>query len=225
MNDKLNKVVIALSEERLKSAYNLTGQSEIITSLSYKAWNLTLCSSLYPLLQIIEICLRNSVHNAMQEHFKDGLWFKNKEILQSFDLSKVDQTIRNLVEMSRSTDLNHLVSELPFGFWTGLMAKSYERTIWHPLLKKIFPHIPKAYRTRACINERFKNVRKLRNRVFHHQRIWHYPDLLAQKQAIIDAIYWIEPAVIDYLKPIDQFDEVYCRGFEHYKIEIAKLLT
>lgn len=77
--------------------------------------------------------------------------------------------------------------------------------------------MPKYNRTRAYISKRFNNIRKLRNRVFHHQRIWHWSDLLEQYKDILEAIDWIEPAVRRFLSAIDNFQAVYTKGIISYR--------
>lgn len=100
----------------------------------------------------------------------------------------------------------------------------YERSLWHPLLKKVFPYLIASNRTRKYVKNRFEQIRKLRNRVFHHQRIWHIEDLQDQKNHIFEAIHWMEPVACEYLECIENFDEIFKRGKNHYIPLLAQIL-
>ena len=43
----------------------------------YKA-NIELSEAFYPILSVLEISLRNAVHETLKNHFQDEYWFKNK---------------------------------------------------------------------------------------------------------------------------------------------------
>lgn len=108
-------------------------------------------------------------------------------------------------------DEGHLVAELNFGFWTTLLSGpfEYKQLLWPKLKNKVFPNahgIPIDY-----IRERFDKIRSLRNRIFHYGSIWHNKDLSIQHDYIVEAIKWIEPALL-YMIQIDRFNEVYSRG-------------
>lgn len=96
-----------------------------------------------------------------------------------------------------------------FGFWTSLLDKRYEQV--PALLKSAFPHMPRRLRTRINLSKRFNEVRKLRNRIFHHEPIWYWP-LPDKHQRIIEAIRWIEPAMADYIAVVDRFSTVHSEG-------------
>ncbi len=59
-----------------------------------------------------------------------------------------------------------LVAELAFGFWTGLTSAKYE-ALWRDHLYKIIPRRPVQS---GAVHDRLNTIRKLRNRVAHHER-------------------------------------------------------
>lgn len=63
-------------------------------------------------------------------------------------------------------------------------------------------------------------IRRLRNRVFHHEPVWHLRDLEEQHQRILETIGWISPAMPEMTRLIDRFDSVYTRGADHYATEL-----
>lgn len=60
-----------LSAERL-SAYRgrLPDAASDIRLFGRYVWNMALCESLYPGVQTLEIALRNTIHQAVAQHFK-----------------------------------------------------------------------------------------------------------------------------------------------------------
>lgn len=71
--------------------------------------------------------------------------------------------------------------------------------------------MPRRLRTRANLAQRFNEVRKLRNRIFHHEPIWYWP-LKQKHERILEAIHWIEPAMVDLISTVDRFPDVYADG-------------
>lgn len=93
--------------------------------------------------------------------------------------------------------------------------------MWPWLLQPCFPHIKRRNRTQAYVFKRLNEIRRLRNRIFHHERIWHLPELPNLHAQIIDVINWITPDTGDYLASIDRFDRVVNRGMPYYFDKVA----
>jgi len=70
----------------------------------------------------------------------------------------------------------------------------------------------KTIRTRKNVSRRFDIIRKLRNRIFHYEPIWHLTDLKDQHQQIVEAIQWIDRGAIRLIENIDRFETVYRNG-------------
>ena len=87
-----------------------------------------------------------------------------------------------------------------------------KQVLWQKLLKPCFPYMPRHLRTRKNVSVRFERIRRLRNRIFHHEPIWYWHDLANQHQDILEAIAWIEPAARDFVAVIDKFPDVYQNG-------------
>lgn len=63
-----------------------------------------------------------------------------------------------------------VIAELTFGFWTGLTASRFEHTLWTPLLRQTFRGTPPS---RANFSTMVDQLRILRNRLAHHEPIFH----------------------------------------------------
>jgi hypothetical protein len=170
-----------------------------------------LSESLYPSLQMLEIALRNAIHQSASQNFGRGDWFDDPHIIpiQSHEEHAVQKARDTLRKNKKSTDVSHVISELTFGFWTGLLSRRYEQALWPKLLRATFPAMPRSMRTRAEASKRFEQIRKLRNRIFHHEPISHWQDLALQHQHLRQALTWIRPEADAFLAKIDRFPQVY----------------
>lgn len=92
-----------------------------------------------------------------------------------------------------------LVAELSFGFWTHLLDGAYDNwragtRLWPALLEPVFPHCPAAERTRRDLHGRFVEIKDVRNRAFHHERITHQVTV-AMYDRFVQTVGWIDPLV------------------------------
>ena len=189
-----------LSPERL-DAYRQRLSPSISDEALLRAylWNMALAESLYPSLQTLEVALRNAIHDAVQ------------------------RAVSSLTHQQKPQDAGRIVAELSFGFWTSLMDRRYEQSLWPRLLKPVFPHLPRSIRTRAVISRRFHRVRQLRNRIFHHEPVWYWQDLAQHHQEVMEALGWIEPAARNFVGILDRFNDVYALGAGSLQIRLGGL--
>jgi len=209
-----HQLIQALSAERL-NAYRgrLAPTASEREVLGRYAWNMALSESLYPSLQLLEITLRNTIHRAASTEFGQAYWFDSAGVLQhNHERDAISKAKATLTQQHKPLDANRIVAEVNFGFWTSLLDRRYEQTLWPRLLKPAFPHMPRQQRTRANLSKRFHRVRQLRNRVFHHEPIWHWHDLAQQHHDILEAISWIEPAARNLVTLVDRFPAVHTQG-------------
>jgi len=155
------------------------------------------------------------LHDEIAEVLNDQEWLlnRNRALLEKLELhwlQKIDSYILSL-RKKQKLDEGHLIAELSFGFWTTLLSGSFEHQdfLWPKLKNKVFSNTHGI--TIAQIRNRFDQIRRLRNRIFHYEAIWHKQDLARQHDHIIDAIQWIEPSLLDLIQ-IDRFKSIYARG-------------
>ena len=109
----------------------------------------------------------------------------------------------------KSVDSDRLVAELNFGFWTSLLNTHYEtQGLWPRLLRPVFPHVARRQRTRRLIARRLNDIRHFRNRIFHHETIWHDPNLGLAHADILEAVGWIGPEMRQVADVVDNFPAV-----------------
>jgi len=221
--DFATKLKQALSTERLAAYQQRLEQDGNRNLFSHYAWNMALSESLYPVLQALEVTLRNSIHSAAHQHFGRDDWYNNHHIIRHpNDIGALNKAKGMLNRQRKALDPGRIVAELNFGFWTSMLDKRYEQVLWPQLIKAAFPCMPRKIRTRKVLSQRFHKIRQLRNRIFHHEPIWYWQDLPQQHEQILEAISWIEPAVKDLVMTVDRFPPIYQNGLQEIDQQLEK---
>ncbi len=203
-------------------AYRVSGDDNHET-LTKCVWNICLSEALYPVLQNLEIGLRNTLHAAAEKSFGTSSWYGGRaSILRASEQQQVTEAEAKLTRLGRPIEPNRVIAELDFGFWTSLFDSRYDRSLINrrDFLKDAFPLMPRRFRTRHTLSGRLNNIRKLRNRIFHHERILHY-NLIQEHKEMHEALGWINPKLQQMTQIIDRFPEVV--GAAYYTKLKAKL--
>ena len=108
-----------------------------------------------------------------------------------------------------------IVSELTLGFWTGFFNKSQHRTaLAAHLAKTAFSRAPSNEQDVQKLEGRWRKIRDLRNRVFHHERIIHWKDLPSQHTQMLEAIFWLSSELHQVAVALDRFPQVWTQGID-----------
>lgn len=176
----------------------------------YKA-NIEISEAFYPLLSILEIGLRNNFDYQLKRRFADEIWFENPDfvkIVSRFQIDRVSEARNSILREKKTITTGKVISELSFGFWTSLLDSKFEKSLWKNL-RLAFPNCPKKIRQRKTMSSKFNGVRRLRNRIFHHESItWSIHALTNYKREIIEGIDWLDKDLLGWSKDIFRFDEV-----------------
>jgi uncharacterized protein YfiM (DUF2279 family) len=172
--------------------------------------NIVLCEALYPTLHMIEVALRNRLHNTFSHHFDASDWFEQAWIGQGHALM-VAQAKDDLMHRGRQPTVDRIVAELNFGFWCGMFHSRYEADgqPWPKLLRTVFPRLPESWATRDKVRSRVEAVRWLRNRVFHHEPILQLQDIRARHRAMIELLGWLCPEARAHVATLCRFNAVH----------------
>lgn len=224
MQDPLLDAKTALSLERF-AEYRKTAADDS-EALARYTWNTRLCEALYPSLHYFEVALRNNLHSAISTRFPSGPWSDvqcwmdlTNPVLDEIERRAVNRAKGVLRDQGKPLEIGRMVAELNFGFWTSLLDVRYERSnvFWPHLLRPTFPRMPKTDRKRRIVSARINSIRLLRNRVSHHEPIWHWRDLKSQHDGILEALSWISSDLALLLRTIDRFEEVFHEGWNRYR--------
>lgn len=199
--------------------YRNAATSDLETTVLY-CWNVRLAEALLPSLAVLEVALRNSVHEALTHHTGTEWWFKT--VLNPASYDNVLKVIGDLTKRQGHPPTGgKVVSEITFGFWPKLFARS-SNAFWrddpHGLLAHVLPHHPRVARdTRARFEERLEYFVALRNRATHQEAIFEGVKALNRPvlpvdtlhDQIIETIGWINPDARTLVARFDRFDDIF----------------
>lgn len=231
-----------VSRQRLQKYRRATKTKQ--ESVALYLWNVALSEALYPPLHFFEVAFRNTVHQALTAYTSNNpRWFMDASVLtQERHQRQVQDAIAELYKkrkghlLGHETDENYpkephrVIAELSLGFWINLFSNPYTSTIVQATIPAIFPHGPKEAvvdRRQDIIYPRLREVLDLRNRIFHHEPIYHWTyvagstSLIARHRNLCEVIAWMCRVQPLFLQGIDRFLEVHNGGFEPF-IETAE---
>lgn len=231
-DDSVHLIRQAISDQRL-DAYRITEADDDLDLLERYVWNMALSEALYPVLQSLEVTLRNTVHRAIGNAVGTDTWF-DAGLLAEPEVRQIAEARAKLAVKRKPDEPDRVVAELNFGFWTSLFNDRYEHVLWRSnpkigdagkLIKTAFPNLEPRLRTRAKIGARVNTIRqRLRNRIFHHEPIWNMHSLPALHVELHAILGWINPAMLELVKRIDRFPEVYGQGSRPYRKRLSGVL-
>jgi hypothetical protein len=177
------------SPERLAPYYALAGNDKAL-GLKLYAWNSALSQALYTPLQGLEVTLRNGLSDQLKAVY-GPTWF-DLSPGPALHYPLPDMLLKVRTELGRHgsiPDHGRVVAELNWGFWTGILAKRYEQ-LWRSHFRQVFQaHGPL---TRAQIFQPLDDLRRLRNRIAHHEPILNR-NISSDYASILDLIGYISP--------------------------------
>ena len=225
-NHIFDELMLIFSQERLDGylGHAKCNNSKDDALIAY-SWNIELSQALYPALQVLEIALRNSLHQGIATIYNSEYWF-DLPFLHNKEKEDVRQAKDKLLKGKKSIEAGRVVAELSFGFWTSLFDIRYEhgQVLWPKLLIPVFPFLPKGQRTRAFLSRELNRIRFLRNRIFHYEPIWHWKDLSDQHNSVINLIGGLSKSASKYLSIFDRFKDVYSDGRKKIVSNLKHLL-
>ncbi len=219
----LQSLYWSISAERFNSYQIDDGKN--IDSVPYGRyfWNIALSESLYPGLQTLEVTLRNRLHEVISSKVGKEDWFDS--VLNEQEVPILDEIKARLIGQKIPVSVGQLVANSNLGLWVSLFNRRYESVLWPQLLKEVVPIMPNNSRTRGNLSRRLNRIRRLRNRIFHHEPIWNRPNLVQRHDEILETIGWINPDMLEAVRLFDSFPEVYQAGVGHYEAKLLEHLA
>lgn len=203
--ENLAELERTLSADRLAPYRALVGGDRKQAIRLYEQ-NTLLSESLYGILQALEVALRNTIHAQLASGYGQPEWWDILP-LEPEQTAMVRKAREALKREGKPSGDGRIVAELAFGFWTGLTSAKYE-TLWRGHLAKIVPRRPVQ---RVEFHDRLNTIRKLRNRVAHHEPILGRP-LKKDANQIFDTLSWLSPLTARWVRSNSSFEE----RFEQY---------
>jgi hypothetical protein len=185
-------------------------------ALRLYAWNIEISAALWGPLSVLEVLLRNAIHDRMKLDRVDAWW--TLTYLAPKEQGTVDRAIEKAREVTGyEPDADHVVGATSFGFWVGLTgaghggrgaATDYETKIWQPRLRHAFPHLGEGGRKQ--LHADLQRIKTLRNRIAHHEAIFESPhqDLT---RLIIQLAGYVNADVANFISECERVDTVVAR--------------
>lgn len=206
-----NKLEYFLSQPRIERFLKSTGNSKSKAQQLYRV-NLRVSQAFYPILNLFEIFLRNSINNQVTSYFANPNWiltekngFMNDRSLSpsKFYLKNSVQKAENIIRRKRGTvSSGKIIAEQSFGFWTSLFDPHHYRLIGGVVIH-CFPNKPKQI-NRSLISQKLTKIREFRNRIYHNEPICFHGNTVdfSNAEIIRDEIFqilnWIDTDLAEY---------------------------
>ncbi|MFI0212661.1 hypothetical protein ACH4OV_28925 [Streptomyces diastaticus] len=208
-----DKAVIELiSPDRLKP-YLTACTGDSTAALALYRWNSDLAAAFLEPLGRLEIMLRNALDarlvDRQQRRGHTTEWYIDRQVPLG---GKARSDIAQAQERAErggtgTTPRGKVIAELSFGFWRFLLARQYKTSLW-PDLAGAFPHAPN--RALITVENPVKRLHQFRNRIAHHEGIWHLP-LKACRDDIQTVLAFIEPAAATWVADGSRINDVLAR--------------
>lgn len=209
--DGLDRLLSEARLDRYLKRYN--GNRKL--ALRLYTWNLAASSALWGPINILEIAVRNSIHDKLVERAgRDDWWADSCIRLCKNEQEAIDSAISTLQRRgTENPTSDQVVAATSFGLWVGLTSGgvprdrlySYETTLWQPRLQHAFPY--RGDRRRKYIHARLDNIRLLRNRIAHHEPIYRSP-LQKIYDDILEVAAMVHPDARDFIVSHSRAQEV-----------------
>lgn len=194
-----------LSRSRL-SKYLAATDGSLSNAIALYERNTRLSEAFYTPLQCLEICLRNTLHFRMSEEYGADWVTNGGPPLLEMSQMMVQEAVTELQKSAEWPSNDDIVAEAKFAFWVGLLGPRYDGTIWRKTLFEGFAIGGR--KKRQVVHSRFNAIRRLRNRIAHHEPIFHRNPLQLHKE-IIEAIGWMCSDTMAWAEYHSRLESVY----------------
>lgn len=192
-----------LSDARLQKYLDIADGDWTLAIDLYR-WNVELSASFFELLAYLEVGVRNSCHAVLTaaQPAETGIpWYLDRAVLQPGGLRAVQSARDRVYDEHGAESPGQVVASLSFGFWRGLLDRKNEE-LWIRSLHKAFPDGDGKRRT---VGTALGELHPFRNRLAHHQPIFHYhPNALDRRRGDITIVASALSA--DFAAWIDELD-------------------
>lgn len=199
--DRLAALEQTLTRERLSWYLGECG-NDLELALRMYELNTRISAAFYSPLQGLEILVRNDMNLQMQAAFGEN-WHELQGVrLEQKQIDAIRKAVAGIEDDSPGNGA--VVAELSLGFWVGLLSSKNENEIWRKALYKAFRNRPRGTE-RKIVQGALDSIRRLRNRVAHHEKILHR-DLRANHATILEIAGWCCGETRDWIASLSSFD-------------------
>ncbi|OOR87523.1 hypothetical protein B0181_10220 [Moraxella caviae] len=185
MKSSVNYENIQKSQSEARLATYESHSKDQNAALELYRFNLQISGAFLPCLAICEVAIRNTVSNALRAVYGEN-WAYNERFLRTLPKPRRQDVLK---AHQSTADIDKIIPELPFVFWQSLFTSRFDDGIWRKHLKTCFCHteISDLAQFRSDLHRDLEMVRKLRNRIAHHEPIFNR-DLKADYERILKIV-------------------------------------
>lgn len=165
----------ALSKPRI-GRFLIAAEQDKEKALRLYLQNIELSKTLFGLLSVFEVTIRNYIDKHYREKFADSEWLKNQcgqggmfshPSFSKYGFEPRTKILTTIAKLGNKYTHDRLVAELSFGFWNYMFAP-IQFLIGGQSLHKIYENRPKGTNQKLIFNQ-LDEIRSLRNRIAHHE--------------------------------------------------------
>ncbi len=175
-----------ISKARL-NRYVKETNGNTISALSLYHWNTELSQAMYLSVQIWEVTLRNRLNTILQRRYGEDWPYDELVAVRQLTDSDKDKLLAAIARQRRNRRMRRpptgsIVADLSAGFWVSLLSDSYEVPLgWSTYIGRVFAY--DAAMDRATAHALCIRILDVRNRIAHHEPIYHLPLVDLQEAA------------------------------------------
>lgn len=178
------------------------------------AWNIEVTAAFWGPVSVLEVVLRNAVHDALARDRREDWWSDPALSLLDGERKMVNDAIAKLAREGNSDPSpGQVVAASNFALWTRLTGAgiarhpvySYETSLWQPRLVRAFPHLGRVRRKQ--LHRELNDIRRFRNRLAHHEPIFAAP-LEQIRDDVVRVASYIHPDAVTFIEGCSRIDEV-----------------
>ena len=174
----IDAVTNVISSSRISTYENATGgkKPDSLAALNMYAWNADVSGALLIPLHICEVAIRNAVAIAIENVYGE-LWPWSVGFERSLpNPSRVFSPKRDLLNTRENQPTaGKVIPELKFAFWQSIFTSRHDQRFWNLYLTELFPNMDTSKSIqdrRKLIYDELEQIRRLRNRIAHHEPIF-----------------------------------------------------
>lgn len=205
-----------VSKPRLERYLHSCSNSQTRALELYKA-NLKVSQTFYPILNLMETFLRNSINHQLSQHYSDIDWILNQKngFMNHYSLgpkfwlkSQIDKAE---VKTNGKITSGKIIAEQTLGFWTSLFEPRHYKLVSGYVIH-CFPNKPR-HINRNVISKNLNEIREFRNRIYHNESICFnkknidFTQAIHVKKLIYETLAWMDTDLINYIMQFEMVDE------------------
>lgn len=200
-------------------------ETPLQAALRLYRWNAEIAAALWPVMHIFEVTVRNAVNDAVSQVHGQN-WTHDASFHAKLPPAPRDRHTNKISGYGPRDDLQNqsrqhptpgkVIPELKMVFWEKMFTQRHDADFWNNHLFTAFPNLDSTQPVRVhrnALRERFERVRRIRNRMGHHESISDSTrfDLDQCFSGMMDVLAWRSTEIHAWVDDIENVKDVLLR--------------